>query len=393
MRSTVNLSGMPPVIVCCDRRIVAFLVAGAFAMGLVALCAEESATTFGYTAFSVMGGKGNSQIATAMGTAVVCIKPGTIAADAKPLPYRIRRPGIAQFEKRYLHRPLRIASALIDTSIIGRYYLESYLDPETLTPIRAVRWKKDCADIVLDFTAPGEVTVTKAEKTVPGWLARLAQSTTPVAYDVEPESTGDAVGTEVTDLLGAFLRVRERLKNAESISRPVYLFGMKKARTSVYCARLDAGETTDIELTVDKVTLQRRCRAFTITLSYTACFEVTQGLTPEAVWKKYFPERSREEAQELLGDLAGAPLADCVGQLVAVPVSMPTYNRVFTRDKGFKGPFGLSEAGKLWADAVTGVPVVLEGKAYGIGIRLVLSSAPGLFPDAKRKAPNADSPK
>ena len=41
-------------------------------------------------------------------------------------------------------------------------------------------------------------------------------------------------------------------------------------------------------------------------------------------------------------------LDKCVGQIVTVPVSMATRNRVFDRDKGFKGPFGLAEKSSVW---------------------------------------------
>ena len=309
------------------------------------------------------------------GRAEVEYRYDTLQQAARPLPYQSSHEiGRRQYEE-LADREVFALAAMIQVRMIPDYYMESYLDPQTLRPLRAVRWKRDFPDVLFDFTDT-DVLLTRVDPAPRGVFKRIgglftASETEIEMHDLIPPIP---VGSDMVDLMTTFFLLEQKFTDPDGPPRhPFYLTAMRKGDSNVYMARFEPMVRQRVTLMVNRQKITRTTIRCDVTLQYGAVVEVHSDTTLESLAAEYMPERETAEAVALVEQLLGDETLDQRrGRAMVLPVAMPVYNRIFDEDKEFEGPFGLSESVTVWIDEKLGIPLRAECRLYGISGAIML---------------------
>ncbi|MBT3380613.1 MAG: hypothetical protein HOJ57_31035 [Lentisphaerae bacterium] len=293
---------------------------------------------------------------------------------AKTISYTMPNPRSLGFYEEHRRDEVICITADVKSNLLPHYYAETYLDPKTGEPLRAVRWKQGLPDVVFEYFEPGRVYVTKAKVRDASALSRLqglfGGATEEVKGEVVVRFLQDPipVGAVITDLPTTFFRLPSVFRNPERIKQAVRHCGIRKRATSIYEASFAPHETEALTFKVNGTPLNRRARRFSWTLSYVCPFIIPTSPDLDAIAATYFPGVAGQKVRALLEELAGGTLGANVGKTLALPVSPAVHSAVFQRSggDGFERPYGLSEAGEIWFDTRTGIPLRLKGGMHGI---------------------------
>lgn len=149
----------------------------------------------------------------------------------------------------------------------------------------------------------------------------------------------------------------------------------------MYCAVFVPHEERELTVRLADRTLSRKSRRFSWTISYACAVTLPGRPVLSRLAQTYYPDRSEADVESLLRGVLGGDLAVFAGETVALPISPSVHTAVFKRSgsPSFEPPYGLSEAGDVWFDCLTGVPLRVEGRLYGIKGEVTITEASGEF--------------
>ncbi len=313
------------------------------------------------------------------GRAVVNYRYGQWHEIAAKMPYQSEHEQARRLYREREGREVLALSALMQIWLAPEYYMEAYLDPKTGQPWRAVRWKNQFPDILIDFPAPGLLLMTRARPSSDGVISRIGDYLQGSSADPKFTMRGPIppiqAGENLVDLLTVFHRLEEKFTgDSGPPTQPFYLAAIRKGDSSIYAARFTPTGEEQLTLAVSGAELTRTAVRCDIILRYAVPVSLTSGDSLESLAAEYMPEKTRTEAVEVIRTIIGhQSLEEWNGTALAIPVSMTVYNRIFDRDNQFEGPFGLAESATVWVDRELGIPLRFECRLYGIEGSVVLS--------------------
>jgi len=314
------------------------------------------------------------------GRAEVKYQYGLLRRIAKNLPYENTDTEARRHYKENMNRKLLKVSTKLQVRFMADYYMEAYLKPGSLRPVRAVRWKDGFPDVFFDFPEPRYIWMTHAKQVSEGVFKRFGNWVS--GGDDENEADFEIngphrldVGERLVDLMTVFAQIEKRFTaDGEPPDDVFYHVAIKKSMSSVYVARFEPVKRQTISLQVNDEKIKRpalKCRA---SLQYGAAVVPEAGDSVRSLAAEYLPDKPLKEAQEIVKYfLEGRKMEDWIGEPLILPVSIEVYNRIYEEDEEFEGPFGLSETVYTWFDAELGIPLRVESELYGFNNAVVLT--------------------
>ncbi len=315
------------------------------------------------------------------GRAEVHYRYGKLNRVARQLPYDNTHQAARRQYRAAANRNVLTLSTSIQVRLMPDYYLESYLDPSSLRPLRAVRWKNNFPDILFDYIDEEQLLLTRAEPVSPGFFSRVGSFLQSAPNEPEFEFLGPyqpfETGGQLVDLITVFFQIEEKFTGKGGVpDKPFFLSAMRKDLKNIYVGRFDPVERMPISVEVNGVSIRRMAIRCEVTLQYGVLMVPRAEDTVASLAAEYMPDLLRSEAKEIVrGIFAGEILEKQLDRPMVMPVSMSVYNRIHEEDKDFRGPFGLSESVTLWVDERLGIPLRAECSIYGIGGAVLLTES------------------
>lgn len=149
----------------------------------------------------------------------------------------------------------------------------------------------------------------------------------------------------------------------------------------MYCAVFSPREEKTLTVRLADGALNRKSRRFSWTVGYACTVTLPERPVLSQLARAYYPGRSESDVGAWLKGVLGGELTAFAGRTIALPISPSVHTTVFRRSgtPSFEAPYGISEAGDVWFDCVTGIPLRVEGQLHGIKGEVTIAEASGEF--------------